>query len=120
MQTAPRSLLALVVVFLLVLAGCGRNEPSAAPAAGGSTPPAVVAPGASLAADRALVVTMDVAITVVRVDDAATQLRAAVDKAGGFVADAKTSGRDGSTTAQFELRVPASEARNIRASLGGL
>lgn len=59
-------------------------------------------------------------MTVDRVDDATSRIRAAVERAGGFVSDQRTSGTEGEQTAQLELRVPADKAQGIRASLGDL
>ncbi|MBX3205356.1 MAG: DUF4349 domain-containing protein [Labilithrix sp.] len=125
MMTTPRFVtLVAVLVLAFSTAGCAKREPSeSAPLAAAPA----VAPGAGeigasslAAADRSLVVTMDVSVTVERVDDATARLRAAVERAGGFVADSHASGTGDEKTAHLELRVPASEARSIRAALGEL
>lgn len=124
MQTSrsPSSITVLVLVFFLAsLAGCAKAAPAseAAPSA-----PAVAAAGETgasplAAADRSLIVTMDVAITVDHVDEATARIRSAVEQAGGFVADSRTSGIE-EQTAHLELRVPADKARNIKGSLAEL
>lgn len=125
MQTSrsSSSITALVLVFFLAsLAGCAKAAPAseAAPSA-----PAIAAAagevGASplAVADRSLIVTMDVAVTVDHVDDATARIRSAVEQAGGFVADSHTSGTD-EQRAHLELRVPADKARNIKGALAEL
>ncbi len=115
------SLAVLALLFLLApLAGCAKAAPEQAglPAA-----PAVAAGDVGVtalaSADRSLIVTIDVAVTVDHVDDATARIRSAVEQAGGFVSDSRTSGTD-EQTAHLELRVPADKARSIRASLGEL
>lgn len=125
-MTIPSRTSSLLTVFALLfaLAGCAKAAPesassSAAPVAAAPAPGEIGASPLAVA-DRSLVVTMDVAVTVERVDDAAARLRAAVEKAGGFVADSHASGANERQTARLELHVPAGEARGIRAALGEL
>jgi hypothetical protein len=117
--------LVFVLAFLLFIAGCSRSAPSstshaspaaAAAGAGGGEVAATALP----VSDRSLIVTMNVAITVERVDDASARIRAAVERAGGFVADQRSSGTEGDVTAHLELRIPADKVSGIRSSLGEL
>ncbi|MBX3225818.1 MAG: DUF4349 domain-containing protein [Labilithrix sp.] len=117
MQT-PSKLLALVL-FLLLAAGCAqKSEPAAAAAShAGASEVAVNAPPS---AERSRIVTMDMTITVDRFDDALAELRASVDRAGGYVSDMHAQGAKGGETARLEIRVPADRAQNVRGSLAAL
>lgn len=133
MTTTRLVTLLAIFVSLASLAGCSRQDRSSAPPPAasvadgvdiGAAPPSAAA-GADVGAarpsvDRSLVVTMDVAVTVDRVDEAASRLRAAAERAGGFVADQRASGRGREQRARLELRVPAGAASAIRATLGEL
>jgi hypothetical protein len=124
-SVGSRSSLLSIVALLFFLAGCADAS------RGSSAPPSAAAPGAHAgggevgvaalpATDRSLIVTMDVSVTVERVDDATARIRAAVEQAGGFVADQHAGGTEGAQTAQLELRVPAGKVRGVRTSLGDL
>ncbi|MDF2697317.1 MAG: putative lipoprotein [Labilithrix sp.] len=125
MKTTARALPLLTFLALLSLVtGCHQ----AAPESQSSAPAAAIAAGGgdvgasqlAAAADRSLIVTMDVSLTVENVERATVSLRSSVEHAGGFVSDSRSSGTDGQQTAHLELRVPADKARNIRTSLGDL
>jgi Domain of unknown function (DUF4349) len=124
MKTTARALPFLAFLALLSLVtGCHQ----AAPESQSSAPAAAVAAGGGdlgasqlAAADRSLIVTMDVSLTVENVERATASLRSSVEHAGGFVSDSRSSGTDGQRTAHLELRVPADKGRNIRTSLGDL
>lgn len=115
----------VLVLLLACLGGCSRDK-SASMAKPASA--SVVAPSGGEAlpnADRSLVVTMDVSITVDRVEPAMAKLQAAVRDAGGYVADSHMNGTDAGASdrdqsAHLELRVPADKAGNVRASFDGL
>ena len=117
--------LATIALALSLAAGCSRAE-KAAPAS--AAPPALVAGGSSAgemkvgapAAGRALVVTMDLGITVKDVDGARSAIRGELEKAGGYLADASSSGSGAERSAHLELRVPADKVNGLRAALGGL
>lgn len=66
---------------------------------------------------RALIVTIDLNVTSERPDVLAEKLRNDVVRAGGFVADATTSGTGPGRTHRMVLRVPAGETRALRATL---
>ena len=122
MTSRSSSSLAVIALFFLLasLAGCAKAAPEhGAPSAAPAAPAGEVGVTALAAADRSLIVTIDVALTVDHVDDATARIRSAVEQAGGFVSDSRTSGTD-VQTAHLEIRVPADKARNIRASLGEL
>ncbi len=115
---------ALALVFLV--AGCGKNSapesasaPSAVAPSGGEVGAGVAAAGLPIA-DRSLIVTMDVSMTVERVDDVSARIRSAVEHAGGFVSDSQSSGTSDDKAAYLELRVPADKARSLRTVLGEL
>lgn len=126
MKKSRSSAPVVLLSFLLLLAGCSR---SAAPSSGSAPSPHAggegigVAGGSTLpltSADRSLVVTMDVSLTVANIDDASTKIRSAVEAAGGFIADAQDSGSDDARTAHLELRIPVDKARGVRSRLSDL
>jgi Domain of unknown function (DUF4349) len=124
MKTTLRPVSFLAVLALVVLVtGCHQATPEASSR---SSAPAVAGGAADVgttqlaAADRALIVTMDVSLTVESVEAASARLRTMVEQAGGFVSDSHSSGTEAQRVAHLELRVPADKATNIRASLGGL
>lgn len=112
-------LLALVL-FVLFAAGCAK----AAPPSASEAPPPVAIPGATKSespnADRSRVVTMDVTIVAERFDDSMKQLRASIERAGGYVSDLQESGTGEDQRARVELRVPAERAQEIRGSFAAL
>jgi Ca-activated chloride channel homolog len=127
-SSSGRALLLITLTLALFgLAGCRSSEPDHHSSA---APPAVAvgvaggnggeAASPSPSADRSLVVTMNVAMTVERVGETVDRIRAAVDRAGGFVADQQTSGTEGEQTARIELKIPANQARGLRSSLTDL
>lgn len=125
-NTRSASVLLVLLVVLFCLAGCGRSAPGDASRGPAAAAPVAAAGGGQVgvaalpSSDRSLVVTMDVSLTVEHVDDAASRVRAAVERVGGFVADQHTSGTEGEQSARLELRVPADKARGVRLSLGDL
>ena len=127
-MNTSQSLFAIALALSLG-AGCSRAEHSPAP--GMAAAPAAPAPlagaqdgeakaGSRVAAGSSLVITMDVVVTVADVDASRAGIRSEVERAGGYVADASSSGgsSDGARSVHMELRVPASEVRGVRAALG--
>lgn len=113
------SKLLAVLFFVLFAAGCARSKEAPASATAPMAAPVTV--GANVPpSQRSRIVTMDVAITVDHFDDALSQLRAAVDRSGGYVSDMHAGGAPGEQTASIEIRVPADKAGMIRGSLGQL
>jgi hypothetical protein len=124
------SLLALLLI-LAALSGCSKPDRSSSPPPPTASAPVAAAPAnggeiatAALpaAAERSLVVTMNVAIIVDRVPDAMTRITTSARQAGGYVADQNVSANanDGEQSAHLELRVPADKAAGFRSSLGDL
>lgn len=138
-------LASLTAAFVLVTfaAGCGRSS-SSAPSPSQAAPPAAraasiadhSAPGAAqgmekgapvgggaapgdtpIAAARALVVTIDLAVIAKNPDGLADRLRAEVERSGGFIADATSSGSGDGRTSHLVLRMPVTQARNLRSML---
>jgi hypothetical protein len=108
-----------VALFAVFAAGCAAKE--AAPSHGGGPNAGEVAVGTNVpASERSRIVTMDVSITVDRFDDSLARLRAAVDRAGGYVSDLHAYAHDGEDSATIEIRVPAAQAQSMRGSLGEL
>ena len=115
--------LVVLALALSVATGCSRAEKSA------SLPAATAAPGAQggemkggapVAAGRALVVTMNLEITVADVDQSRGAIRAEVERAGGYIADASTSGSRTERSVRMELRIPAGKVQGVRAALNRL
>jgi Domain of unknown function (DUF4349) len=123
-KTQNKTLILATIALSLVLgAGCAR---SAAPQSESSAaPPVAAAPGdlkvgAPLAAGRSLIVTLDVGLTVENVDHARARIRGEVERAGGYVADASSSGSGSDRYAHLELRVPSDKVRSLREGLGAV
>jgi hypothetical protein len=117
--------LGTIVIALSVGAGCSRGDRAPAPSAvapgnGNAAGGEAIKVGAPVAVGRSLVVTMDVAITVVDVDKARSAIRAELERAGGYVADASSSGSGEGRSAHLELRIPKSEVQGVRAALGNV
>lgn len=106
---------------LSLAAGCAHAEKSAPPS-GSAAPPAAgpgeMKTGIPVAAGRALVVTIDVGLTVVDVDQSRAAIRSEVERAGGYVADATSTGSGAERSAHLELRVPSDKVQGVRAALG--
>lgn len=128
---SSRSLhVAAFFALALCATGCSKREApatSSAPAAAveakpasGATPATATEGGAGakpLAASRALIVTIEMAITAKNPDAVAARLRDEVERAGGFVADANATGSGDYRSARLVLRVPADRTKSIRAAI---
>jgi Domain of unknown function (DUF4349) len=121
---AMNKLLGLIAVGLSLsaLTGCSRADRAPAPSAVAAAPAAqggeTMKAGAPVAAGRALVVTMDVGITVTDVDQSRGAIRAEVERAGGYIADASSSGSGTERSVRMELRIPADKVQGVRSALG--
>lgn len=118
MLTTSKKLLALVLVVLFA-AGCANKAASSAPPSA-DAPPVTVAAGTTPKAERSRITTMDVTIVADRFDDSLKELRASIDRAGGYVSDLQASGTGEEQRARLEIRVPADRAQQIRGSFAGL
>lgn len=110
-----------ILPLLFSLAGCAKKD--FAETASSSPPPvgAVDVKAATpLKADRALIVTMDVAITVDDVPRAEKAIRTSVERAGGYVADGAAFGSGSERSARLTLRIPNTEVRTVRDALSPL
>jgi hypothetical protein len=118
MLTTIKKLLALVL-FVFFAAGCANKASSSAPPAA-DAPPVAVGAGSAAKADRSRITTMDVTIVAEHFDESMKELRASIDRAGGYVSDLQASGTGEDQHARLEIRVPADRAREIRGSFAGL
>lgn len=114
------SLVALSLVALVaLLSGCRKSEAPgdsselSAPAAASATPAGAVA------APRSRAITVDTTLKVGDVDTTARTVREALDRSGGYVADASSSGTGDDRTAHFDVRVPAESLRAFLAAIAG-
>lgn len=123
--------LVTIALALSLAAGCSKAdrvgaiaappaaEAPAAPAGGGERAAAVGAKAPAgegtktAVANRALVVTMDVAITVEDVDAVRARIKGRVERAGGYIADASTANHH----ATMDLRIPSSSVGSIHDAL---
>ena len=112
-----------IALALCLVTGCSRGDRSPAPSGPGA--PVAAAQGGemktgALAAGRSLVVTMEVGLNVADVDASRSSIRGEVERAGGYVADASSSGGTGgdARVVHMELRVPANQVAGVRAALG--
>lgn len=134
---APSSRARLTTAALaLVLFGTGCSRSKEAPASTSAPAPMVAASAAAPAAEaqapgggavakpaaasRALVVTIEMSMTAKNPDVVAARLRDEVERAGGFVADASSSGSGDSRTARLVLRVPGERTKSLRAAMADL
>ncbi len=109
--------LLLLIVILTFGTGCAKASrphdeglaPSSAPAAAPGTVPQV----------RARAITVDTSLTVGDVDASARTLRDALERSGGYVADANMSGLGDERVAVLDLRVPAQALKPFLATLAG-
>lgn len=112
---------ALALLLLSSTAACAKAEPPnhSAPTSVAAGPAGAMGGAGGEArlrdASRARIVTVDMAITVDKVDVAARELRAEVERSGGWVADGSVSGDGDDRVGRFDLRVPAAEVDGVRA-----
>lgn len=112
------SFVALVLVGLLaILSGCRKAEAPGDSAALSAPAAASALPSGPIAAPRSRAITVDTTLKVGDVDATARNVRDALDRAGGYVADASSSGTGDDRTAHFDVRVPA---EGLRAFLGAI
>jgi len=116
-----------VALVLVLLAGCSRSEPEPPLAASFAT--VASAPGAGAPADerpskpaeRKLVRSAEIQLEVASHAEARARIDAALQRAGGYIADARVDHADGSVVfAQLSLRVPASALDAFLAELTAL
>jgi len=119
-----RSVAVTTLTFTLLgaMTGCAKAEP---PSSAATSAPAAVMAGESTggqaaslvpAARRARIVTVDMALTVDKVDAAEAELRREVERVGGWVASGNTSGDDEGRRASLDVRVPAERLAAFRES----
>ena len=122
---------ALALVALSGVAGCGKMADRAMPAdakAVAAAPAAqdarVALPGARAASaadpQRALRITAETSVVVDDVAAAARSIRDVTASSGGYVGEAHASSNGGSTSAYFELHVPAAKLGELRTEVGKL
>jgi hypothetical protein len=112
--------MAVLLLFLSLLAGCNRSASRASPAAAAVAPTTAAAPAGAPSHGRSLVVKAELALRVDDVDAAVTELRALAERSGGYLANASASGSADDRTALLELRVPTGRVEPIRAALSSL
>jgi hypothetical protein len=119
---SPSRLLALAFVLGLSAAACSKRD--ASPSVGAYAAPAATSmPAADRglpAADRALRITIDTSIEVRDLDGAASSVRAAVARHGGYLGEAQMHGSDEHRSATFEAHVPVPALAAFRAEIGKL
>lgn len=106
----------LLFAVLTLGTGCAKASrahdeglaPSSTPAAPGTVPQV-----------RARAITVDTSLTVGNVDASARTLRDALERSGGYVADANMSGLGDERVAMLDLRVPAQALKPFLATLAG-
>lgn len=120
---SPSRLLALALLLALSAAACAQRDASSSRGAYEAPPAATASPAADRglpAADRALRITIDTSIEVKDLDAAATSVRAAVARHGGYLGEAQMTGADEHRSAFFEAHVPVPALASFRAELGKL
>jgi hypothetical protein len=105
--------------------GCAKSDRESSPAgahAANASPAAsalVATNDLPKAANRALIVTIDMSLHVKDVDDASNRIRTAVESAGGYVSNSSSHGGD-DAFATMELRVPSDRVSSVRTTLGSV
>jgi hypothetical protein len=114
--------LLFIALALILMSGCNRaGAPQAgAHRAAAAEPEAVAVPASPAAAGRALVVTMNLGLRVADVDVARDAIQAATARAGGYVANATSSGADDERAVTLELRIPRDRATSAHRELAAL
>lgn len=103
-----RNFLIRSVLFLLCVLALGTGCANRSHDAAVSASPTSEAQGATSAGKRDRAITVSTTLTVSEVESSTKTLRAAAERAGGYVADAHLFGADEARTSQLDLRVPAS------------
>jgi hypothetical protein len=107
-----------LVLALFVVAGCDKRAPASA-----NTPvvSAVAQAGDTTTtipkASRALIVTVDMKLTVTDVMDASSTIRREAENEGGYVSSSSASGTREDASASMDLRVPADKVAALRTKL---
>ena len=117
-MNVPHRLLTVALV-VLSLSACGDR--SEAPSKAGA--PAAVATGAAPVApgalNRAMRISVNMALVAKDVDASAEQVRTAVNEAGGYVSQSQLAGDQDSRSATLQAKVPADQLVAFRQSLRG-
>jgi hypothetical protein len=88
---------------------------------GAAEAPAMTQGGDRLpAADRAMRITVDLALASSNVDETTAALKAATGEVGGYVSEATVSGADSSRTATLSLKIPTEKLPEFRRKLDGV
>jgi hypothetical protein len=125
MRHALRLATPLSLVWVLSTAACLQHDapsggaeptPAGAPAVAAS-PAQASLPAADPAGARALRIRTETTIAAVDVEAAVSSLRTAVTEAGGYFAEAKTTGSGASLRAELEARIPQPKLAGFRSGL---
>ena len=120
-MNVPHRLLTVALVALSLSACRDRSEaPSKADAATGAPAAAKgAAPIAPGALNRAMRISVNLALVAKDVDASAEQVRTAVNEAGGYVSQSQLAGEQDSRSATLQAKVPADQLAAFRQSLRG-
>lgn len=114
------SLVALSLVALVaLLSGCRKSDAPGDSSALSAPAAASATPAGAVAAPRSRAITVDTTLKVGDVDTTARTVREALERSGGYVADASSSGTGDDRTAHFDVRVPAESLRAFLAAIAG-
>lgn len=122
--SSRQGLVALALVALVLVTGCGKSrsfadEPAPPTAAASPAAPPPAAGDTAPTAPRARAVSVDTTLHVRDVEASARAVREGVARSGGYVADASTSGGGEERTARFDVRVPEHALAGFLAALSG-
>lgn len=112
MGMTPRNLLVLMLLVFSTSLGCAKAGDRAAPPTSVAEPTALAKAGPTSARD--LAVTVHLSLTVDHVQDSVDQLRAEVEREGGYVSHADVAGDTDDASADLEVHVPKSELGSLR------
>jgi hypothetical protein len=110
---------AVLVAGTLAVGGCMDRSEATAPAAAAAGSAATQGGDALPAADRAMRISVDLALASSDVDETAAAIKAATADVGGYVAEAAVSGAERNRAASLSLKIPTDKLADFRRKLDG-
>jgi hypothetical protein len=119
-RRAFRLFFMLLAVLVLTQSACSKEAPASRAASTAPPAAATSTEGPAPSADRAMRITVEMAVVVSHRDAGVAALRAAVQDLGGYVSSGEVSGSDATGSAAFEVKVPARAVGALRARVSTL
>lgn len=118
-KARPPQIVSVSVLLLALAAGCGDRSGHEAPAAAATASPKLGASQDLPRAARAMRVTSEMTLRVADLGAGESEIRAAVDAAGGYVASAQSRGDGAARRVDLELKIPSDKLAEVRRALVG-